>query len=142
MDEETVLKLAVATLYYARITKGAADAFIKSEEFSREGLAHDAELEFNDLEEVWEALPKIEKCLRLEIPDILNHLDERLEAQLQRGEVMGLGVAHRFVMEEAVALFSEGDQDSEAAAVRLVAEKLKKRYEDGKYELERRGLIA
>lgn len=125
--KENILKLAVATLYHARIVKGAADAaFIKSDEFSRESLAEDAELRFIEPNDVWTALPLVEKCLRMEIPSILNEQQNKLDEQFRLGKISGLRVATEKVMDEASEVFMRGGKDSSAVALREAASHLQK----------------
>jgi hypothetical protein len=135
MDKDTVLKLAIATLYHAKIVKGAADAFIHSEEFSKETLATDAELSFSDLDVIWEALPQIQKCLRHEIPDILNTMQEKLDHQFQLGQISGFAMAARQVMQEATDTFKRGGKDSNAVALREAAEHLQERVDTQRYKM-------
>jgi|MudIll2142460700_1097286.scaffolds.fasta_scaffold00003_40 NAD-dependent DNA ligase len=124
LSKEIVLQLAIATLYRARIVKSAADAFIKSEDFSRETLAEDAELAFTELDDVWKALPLVEKCLRMEIPHIFNEMQDRLDEQFRLGKIAGLEHATKLVMEEALQVFMRGGKDSNAVALREAASHL------------------
>ena len=124
LSKEIVLQLAIATLYRARIVKSAADAFIKSEDFSRETLAEDAELAFTELDDVWKALPLVEKCLRMEIPHIFNEMQDRLDEQFRLGKIAGLKFAVEIVTGEASMTFLEGGKDSNAVALREAARHL------------------
>ena len=89
-------------------------------------LAEDAELLFTDSNDVWKALPLVEKCLRMEIPDILNNMQDKLDEQFRLGKVAGLKIAVDQVIQDAVDIFKYSSKDSDAVAVRKAASHLQK----------------